>query len=151
MTNHFTRVPPVFLDVFEIEQVPAHFRDARNRLLANIDFLKTPSMREQVHIACEELHGPDDIRVPLKAIAGLLGLSRDTLFNHLHRLIETKAIGRPKCLRPEARGMIWSIIANHFERRVPVTYNFRSIGFSVSLGSACGQIPFAIFVGVCPE
>jgi hypothetical protein len=151
MTNHFTRVPPVFLDVFEIEQVPAHFRDACNRLLARIDFLEAPSMREQVHIACEELHGPDDIRVPLKAIAGLLGLSRDTLFNHLHRLIETKAIGRPKCLRPEAHEMIWRIIANPFERLAPVTSNFCLILFSVSLGQACGQISFTIFVAVFPE
>jgi hypothetical protein len=95
MTNPFTRVPAVLLDAIEIEQVPAHFRDALRRLLARIDFLEAPSMREQVHIACEELHAPDDIRVPLKAIAGLLGLSRHALFNHLHRPIETKAIGRP--------------------------------------------------------
>jgi hypothetical protein len=69
MINHFIRVPPVFLDAFEIEQVSAHFRGVLSRLLARIDFLEAPSMREQVHIACEELHGPDDIRVPLKAIA----------------------------------------------------------------------------------
>jgi hypothetical protein len=90
MMNPFTRVPPVFPDAFEVEQVPVHFRDA----------FRGASMSEQVHITCEELRGPDNMRVPLEVIAGFLGLSRQSLFNHLHRPIETKAIGRLKCLPP---------------------------------------------------
>jgi hypothetical protein len=124
MANPFTRVLPVFPDAFEIEQVTVHFRNAFSRLLACIDFLEGPSMREQVHITCEELREPDNIRAPLEVVAGCLRLSRQALFNHLHRPIENNAIGRPKCLPPEAYKMISMIIANHSERRVLVTDNF---------------------------
>jgi hypothetical protein len=142
---------PVFLHAFEIEQVPVHFGDAFSRPLACIDVLEAPSMREQLHITCEELCGPDNTGLPLEAIAGFLRLSRQALFNHFHRPIETKAIGRPKCLPPEASKIIWKIIANHFERWAPVKCNLYLILFSISLGSACGQIPFDTFLGVYPE
>jgi hypothetical protein len=142
---------PVFLDAFEIEQVPAHLGDAFSRPLACFGFLEAPSRCEQLHVTCEELCGTDNTRLPLEAIAGFLRFSREALFNHFHRPIETKAIGRPKSLPSEASEIIWKIIANHFERWDPVKYNFYLILFSVSLGSACGQIPFNIFVGVYPN
>jgi hypothetical protein len=47
--------------------------------------------------------------------------------------------------------IIWKIIANHFERWAPVKTNSYFIPFSISLGSACGQIPFDIFVEVYPK
>jgi hypothetical protein len=124
MTNPFTRVPSVFPDAFEIEQVQAHITNAFSRLLARIDFLEALSMREQVHIACEERRGLDNLRVPLEVIAGFLGLSCHALFNQLHPPIETNARGRPKCLAPEAYEMISMTIANHFERWPRVSYNF---------------------------
>jgi hypothetical protein len=106
MTNPFTRVPPVFFDAFKIEEVPAHFGDDISRILAHIDFLEAPPMHEQVHIACEELCGPDSTRLLLEAISGFLRFFCQALFNHFHRLIETKAIRCPKCLPPEASEII---------------------------------------------
>jgi hypothetical protein len=108
-------------------------------------------MREQLHVTCEELCGPDNTTIQLEAITGFLRFSRQALFNHFHRPIETKAIGRPKCLPAEPSEIIWKIITNHFERWAPVKYNFHLILLAISLGSACGQIPFDIFVGVYPQ
>jgi hypothetical protein len=120
----FYSCSPVFVDAFEIEQVPVHLEDPFSRPLARIDFLEAPSMHEQLHVTCEELCGPDNTRLPLEVISGFPRFSHQALFNHFHRPIETKAIGRPKCLPPEASEIIWKIIANHFERWAPAKYNF---------------------------
>jgi hypothetical protein len=124
MTAPFACVPTVHTDSLDLEQVPLQVRDRLTQLMKLLGSLKASSMREQVHIAYEELRGPDGMRITFDAIASFLGLTRQAVFNHLHRPIHTKPIGRPKCLPPEADKMISAMITEHFARRAPVTCSF---------------------------
>jgi hypothetical protein len=103
MTNPFARVPPVHTDSLDLEQVPLQVRDRFTQLMRRVDFLEPSSMREQVHIACEELRDPGGTRITFDVIASFLGLTRQAAFDHLHRPIHVKPIGLPQV--PSARSL----------------------------------------------
>jgi hypothetical protein len=116
MTNPFTRVAPVFFDIFKIEQVPAHFGDDISWALAHIDFWKRRRCVNKSISLAKNCVGQITQGSHLKQSQASSGFFCQARFNHFHRPIETKAIGRPKCLPPEASEIIRKIIANHFER-----------------------------------
>jgi hypothetical protein len=89
-------------DSLDLEQVLFQVHDWITQLMRRIDFLEASPMREQVHIAREELRGPDGMTITFDAITSFLGLTRQSVFNHLHRPIHIKPVGCPKCLPPEA-------------------------------------------------
>jgi hypothetical protein len=82
--------------------------------MRRIAFLEASSMREQFHIACEELRGPDDMRITFDPTVSFLGLTHQAVFNHPHRPIHVTPVGRPKCFPPEAYEMISAMITEHF-------------------------------------
>jgi precorrin-2 methylase len=87
--------------------------------MRRIDFLEASSMREQAHIACEELRNPDGMRITFDAVASFLSLTRQAVFNHLHCPFTLNPSAAPS-----AHEMISAMIIEHFARRAPVAYSF---------------------------